>query len=57
MAQLTALVRRHPVIGAKVFDLQIVATMLANRVRRIYTFNAKDFEVFEELIVLTPKAG
>jgi hypothetical protein len=29
------LVRRHPVTGADVFDLQIVATMLANDLQRI----------------------
>jgi hypothetical protein len=30
-----SLVRRHPVTGADVFDLQIAATMQANDVRRI----------------------
>ena len=29
------LVRRHPVTGADVFDLHIVATMLANDLQRI----------------------
>jgi predicted nucleic acid-binding protein len=48
------LLRRRPVTGANVFDLQIVATMLANDVQRIYTFNAADFEVFPELAVVTP---
>jgi predicted nucleic acid-binding protein len=42
------------VAGAGIFDLQLVATMLANGVRRIYTFNRSDFEVFEELMVLAP---
>ena len=46
--------RRHPVTGGDVFDLQIVATMQANGVQRIYTFNAHDFEVFPELTVVTP---
>src|SRR5450631_2053364 len=36
---------RHPVIGGEVFDLQIVATMQANGLERIYTFNARDFVV------------
>jgi predicted nucleic acid-binding protein len=40
--------------GAGVFDLQIVATMLANDVQRIYTFNPADFQVFAELTVVTP---
>jgi uncharacterized protein len=43
---LLALLRRHPVTGGDVFDLQIVAAMQANGVERIYTFNAVDFAVF-----------
>jgi len=49
-----SLLRRRPVTGGEVFDLQLAATMLANGVERIYTFNTGDFEVFEELIVVTP---
>jgi len=48
------LLRRHPVIGGDIFDLQIVATMQANDVQRIYTFNTSDFDVFPELAVVTP---
>ena len=48
------LLERHPVTGADVFDLQIVATMLANGIQRIYTFNAEDFRVFPELTVIAP---
>jgi predicted nucleic acid-binding protein len=48
------LLQRHPVTGGDVFDLQIVATMQANGVQRIYTFNTGDFEVFPELTVVTP---
>ena len=48
------LLQHHPVTGGEVFDLQIVATMKANTIQRIYTFNAKDFEVFPELIVVVP---
>jgi predicted nucleic acid-binding protein len=48
------LLQRHPVTGGDVFDLQIVATMQANGINRIYTFNRDDFEVFPELVVLTP---
>jgi predicted nucleic acid-binding protein len=48
------LLQRHPVTGGDVFDLQIVATMQANGVQRIYTFNVDDFKVFPELAVLTP---
>jgi predicted nucleic acid-binding protein len=48
------LLRRHPVTGADVFDLQLVATMQSNGIRQIYTFNTDDFKVFAELAVLTP---
>ena len=49
-----ALLQRRPVSGADVFDLQIVATMQANGIGRIYTFNTCDFVIFPELAVLTP---
>jgi predicted nucleic acid-binding protein len=51
---LMELLRRRPVTGGEVFDLQIVATMKANNVQRIYTFNAGDFQVFPELTVVVP---
>jgi predicted nucleic acid-binding protein len=51
------LLRRHPVTGPEIFDLQIIATMKANSVSRIYTFNAGDFAVFSELTVVVPGAG
>ena len=49
-----ALLRRRPVTGGDIFDLQIVATMKANGVQRIYTFNVDDFKAFPELEVVTP---
>jgi predicted nucleic acid-binding protein len=48
------LLKRRPVIGGNVFDLQIVATMLANDIHRIYTYNVDDFAVFPELVVVKP---
>ena len=48
------LVRRHPVTGGDVFDLQIIATMQASDLQCIYAFNTGDFETFAELSVLTP---
>jgi len=51
---LASLLRRRPVIGGEVFDLQIVATMKANGVLRIYTFNVADFQPFSELEILVP---
>ena len=49
-----SLLRRRPVTGGDVFDLQIVATMQANDIQGIYTFNTGDFDAFTELSVLTP---
>ena len=40
------LLQRHPVTGGDVFDLQIVATMQANGIQRIYTFNIDDSRYF-----------
>jgi predicted nucleic acid-binding protein len=48
------LAEKHGVTGADVFNLQLVATMLENGVRRIYTFHRDDFERFGELEVVTP---
>jgi predicted nucleic acid-binding protein len=48
------LLLRHPVTGGDVFDLQIIATMQAKDIRRIYTFNTGDFETFSELAVVAP---
>ena len=58
-ARLMDLVRRYPqhLIGRKIFDGQLVATMLANGVKRIYTFNSKDFIPFSEIEVLEPKVS
>jgi len=48
------LLQRRPVTGGDVFDLQLVATMQAHNIQRIYTYNAKDFEAFPELTVIAP---
>jgi len=54
VARWMELLKRRPVVGGDVFDLQIVATMQANGIERIYTFNTDDFTVFPELVVLRP---
>ena len=48
------LLRRNPVTGGEVFDLQIVAAMQANGIQRIYTSNVADFAVFSELSIVIP---
>jgi predicted nucleic acid-binding protein len=52
--RLLDLLRRHPVTGSEVFDVHIAATMQANGVGRIYTFNVADFGFFRELLIVTP---
>jgi predicted nucleic acid-binding protein len=54
VTELLKLLKRSPVTGSDVFDLQIVATMQANNIQRIYTFNTDDFQKFPELAVITP---
>lgn len=44
------------VTGGDVFDPQLIATMQANNILRIYTFNTEDFEAFPELSVRAPSA-
>jgi hypothetical protein len=48
------MLRQHPVRGGAVFDLQLVATLAANGVERICTFNRADFEGFPGLEIVTP---
>jgi hypothetical protein len=50
-----ALVQQHPITGSRIFDVQIVATMLDNDVKRVYTYNTSDFRDFDnEIEVLMP---
>jgi predicted nucleic acid-binding protein len=39
VARWVELVRRHPVVGGDLFEIQLIATMLGNGITRIYTFN------------------
>jgi len=48
------LLQQRPVTGGDIFDLQIVATMQANGIDRIYTFNTEDFEAFPGITVVMP---
>lgn len=54
ITRLLNLIRKYPVTQQKVFDLQLVATMLGNGVDRIYTYNRSDFEQIDELEVVVP---
>ena len=48
------LLKRYEVKRQEVFDLRLVATMLCNNIKRIYTFNQDDFVKYLELEVLQP---
>lgn len=54
VATWTDLARRHNVTRGDIFDVVLVASMLGNDVRRVYTYNRSDFERFSEIEVLEP---
>ena len=53
MSKLLELIDRYPPKRQQIFDLQLVATMLVNDVTCIYTFNAKHFQLYQEIEVIT----
>jgi toxin-antitoxin system PIN domain toxin len=49
------LLQRHPQVARQeIFDLFLVATMMANGITRIYTYNQQHFTRFAGIEVLTP---
>jgi predicted nucleic acid-binding protein len=52
--RLLALLKANEVKGPHVFDLPIVATMLAHGVNKIFTYNERDFRQFMVLEVMEP---
>ena len=55
MSKLLELIDKYRPTQQQIFDLQLVATMLINDVTRIYTFNAKHFQPYQEIEVMTPE--
>lgn len=51
-AKLLELLQHIPTAGKQIHDANIVATMLANGIRRLLTFNLADFRRFEPLIAI-----
>jgi predicted nucleic acid-binding protein len=49
------LLKRYDVTRQGIFDLHLVATMLINKINRLYTYNVDHFSRFEEIEVLSPK--
>lgn len=48
------LLHRHNVTAQHAFDAYMVANMLGNGVKSIYTFNTRDFTAFDEIESLIP---
>ncbi len=46
--------RRYPIVGPKIYDLHLVATMLAYNIHNIYTCDEADFKRYEEIQVAVP---
>ena len=56
----SALLEEHPVTGRRFFDVQLVAAMVGNGVKTIYTYNVSDFEPLTSIAniaVIDPQAG
>ena len=43
------LIKKYNPIGNQVYDIEIVSVMLANKIKRIATFNEKDFNNIKEI--------
>ena len=48
----TSLLDKYKPKGNKVFDIEIVSIMLANKINKIATLNKKDFENIKEIILI-----
>ena len=55
MPKLLELIAKYPPTRQQIFDLQLIATMLVNHITRIYTFNTKHFQPYEEIEVTVPE--
>ncbi len=54
MSRLVKLLDHHAIKRQDIFDAFLVATMLDNNLRTIYTQNVKDFEIFPKIQVVNP---
>jgi len=52
--KMVELAEQHKVKGQDIFDVMLVATMLDNEIKRIYTANEEDFKKFEGIEVINP---
>ena len=51
---LLSLTSKYKIMGQKVHDTTIVASMLSNNIENILTFNKNDFKTIKEINVFTP---
>lgn len=49
-----SLTKKKKLIGRRIFDIYLAATMIVNNVDTIYTNNEKHFRIFKELKVVNP---
>lgn len=49
------LVTRYQLNGKRVHDARLVAVMLAHNVTHLLTFNPNDFQVIQEIMVISPQ--
>ena len=49
MTKLKEIVSKYKVCKKDIYDANIAATMLANQLEELFTFNIKDFELFDEI--------
>lgn len=54
MLHLEKLISEYKPKGQKAWDFQIVATMLDQQIKTIYTCNVKDFDKMKEISVINP---
>ena len=49
MAKLKEIVSKYKVCKKDIYDANIAATMMANQLEGLFTFNIKDFELYDEI--------
>lgn len=47
-------IEKYKPIGNQVYDLEIASIMISNHIYRIATYNTKDFESVNEVLVIAP---
>ena len=55
ITKLKELLLHHEIRGQKIHDTTIAASMLEYGINQLFTYNLKDFKVFDEINVLSPE--